>query len=159
MIKDNRSEVHLCEACARDVGLNTKVTSFSLSLPEMLTFLDVEDVSDYRDGTRCASCGMDLIGYKRDGKLGCPKCYSELAGILDPVLAGIHGDRRHIGKSPAHQSSGVTEYARSGMSNARGESVESLQAKLDIAVSEERYEDAALLRDRIRDMTASVKDR
>ena len=63
VIKDMKSEVHLCEGCAREVGLNTKISNFSLSLPEMLTFLNVDEVTDYKDGKHCSTCGSDFLDY------------------------------------------------------------------------------------------------
>lgn len=155
MIKDHRSEVHLCEVCAREVGLNTKITSFSLSLPEMLTFLDIDDVSEYSDGIRCGRCGMDIAAYKRDGRLGCSQCYSDLKAILEPVLAGIHGENRHIGKFPANSPGINPAQVYSDKGADRRESVESLLARLEAAVTDERYEEAAVLRDMIRDLKNS----
>lgn len=159
VIKDMKSEVHLCESCAREVGLNTKISNFSLSLPEMLTFLNVDEVTEYKDGKHCPTCGSDFLDYKRDGKLGCPECYNNLAEYLVPVLAGFHGDKRHIGKSPVfNENSGINEKVfkdeKSKMVNT-----DDLQSQLDSAVNEERYEDAAVLRDMIRDINMSLKQK
>jgi hypothetical protein len=35
IIKNVKSEVHLCEACARGIGLNSKLSNFSLTVPDM----------------------------------------------------------------------------------------------------------------------------
>lgn len=159
VIKDMKSEVHLCEACAREVGLNTKISNFSLSLPEMLTFLNVDEITDYSDGKHCSVCGYDFIDYKRDGKLGCPECYTNLREFLEPVLTGFHGDKRHIGKHPAfNEDAGFKSKAPSAVKNDTA-SAENLKAQLDAAVREERYEDAAVLRDKIRNITMSLKQK
>ncbi|HNX24623.1 MAG TPA: UvrB/UvrC motif-containing protein [Spirochaetota bacterium] len=152
-----KSEVHLCENCAREVGLNTKISNFSLSLPEMLTFLNVDEVTDYKDGKHCLTCGSDFLDYKRDGKLGCPECYNNLAEFLVPVLAGFHGDKRHIGKFPVfNEESGFKmKVYKSEISET--ENIDDLQVQLDSAVNDERYEEAAVLRDRIRDINMSLK--
>ena len=57
VVKNMKSEVHLCEQCAREVGLNTKISNFSLTLPEMLTFLNIDESPDFRSAGRCHSCG------------------------------------------------------------------------------------------------------
>jgi len=157
VIKDMKSEVHLCEGCAREVGLNTKISNFSLSLPEMLTFLNVDEVTDYKNGKHCSTCGSDFLDYKRNGKLGCPECYSNLAEFLEPVLAGFHGEKRHIGKFPVfNEEAGFKgKVFKSGKKEVTA--AEDLQAQLDSAVNEERYEDAAVLRDRIREINLSIK--
>jgi len=159
IIKDIKSEVHLCEVCARDVGLNTKISNFSLSLPEMLTFLNVDEVTDYKDGKHCSICGSGFIEYKRDGKLGCPECYNNLSEFLEPVLSGFHGEKSFIGKSPVYNEHPVI--TGKVFKNEKIEAVKAsdLQAELDLAVNEERYEDAAVLRDRIRDLNLSFKQK
>jgi protein arginine kinase activator len=156
VIKDIKSEVHLCEECAREVGLNTKISNFSLSLPEMLTFLNVDEAADYSDCRRCSTCGSDFIEYKREGKLGCPECYNNLAEFLEPALAGFHGDKRHIGKFPVYNED--TGFAGKVMKREKSviESIIDMQAQLDQAVNEERYEEAAVLRDKIREINLSL---
>ncbi len=159
VIKDMKSEVHLCESCAREVGLNTKISNFSLSLPEMLTFLNVDEITDYKDGKRCSTCGSDFLDYKRDGKLGCPECYNNLSEFLEPVLAGFHGEKRHIGKFPVYNEDAGIQTGTFKFDNNAAENTSDLQAQLDSAVSEERYEDAAVLRDRIREISLSLKQK
>lgn len=158
VIKDMKSEVHLCEMCARDVGLNTKISNFSLSLPEMLTFLNVDELTDYSDGKHCQVCGSGFMEYKKEGKLSCPECYNNLSEFLAPVLAGFHGEKLHIGKSPVYsEDNGLAEKTykkeKSGFDNRAD-----LQSQLESAVIEERYEDAAVLRDKIKEINFSLKN-
>lgn len=157
VIKDIKSEIHLCEVCAREVGLNTKISNFSLSLPEMLTFLNFDEAADYTDPRRCDTCGCDFIDYKKEGKLGCPECYNNLAEYLEPVLSGFHGDKRHIGKFPVYNEVAGTVNRVLNEVKDTSDGISDLQAKLELAVSEEKYEEAALLRDRIREITLSIK--
>jgi hypothetical protein len=86
IMKDIKSEVHLCEHCAREVGLNTKISNFTLTLPEMLTFMNVDEVNDFQGKKRCSTCGCDFIEYKTNGKLGCPDCYLILPISLNLLL-------------------------------------------------------------------------
>lgn len=157
VIKDIKSEVHLCEGCAREVGLNTKISNFSLSLPEMLTFLNVDEVADYNDGRQCRNCGTDFLEYKKDGKLGCPECYRNLAEFLEPALSGFHGDKRHIGKFPSENGNAVFKEISIYNNKINADNTADLQSQLEAAVNEERYEDAAVLRDRIKEINLSLK--
>ena len=153
IIKDVKSELHLCENCARDIGLNAKLSTFSLSIPEMLSFLDVTEFDEGPEEKACAACGVTFLEYTRSGKLGCHECYTHLGPSLASVIAGYHGAMRHTGKHPCHAeyvdvraSEGVT------LSRPAGTSAEEYRALLDQAVWEERYEEAARLRDAIRDI-------
>jgi len=157
IIKDIKSEVHLCEQCARDVGLNTKISNFTLTLPEMLTFLNVDEVNDYQGKKRCGRCGCDFIEYKKNGRLGCPDCYIELADQLEPVMNSYHGDAKHCGKFPSFNNGENSVYIKPVKQDADSENIQKLQAELEEAVREERYEDAAVLRDRIIEMNGSFK--
>lgn len=159
VIKDMKSEVHLCEACAKDVGLNTKISNFSLSLPEMLTFLNVDEVSDFKDGKRCSICGSDFLEYKRNGKLGCPECYNNLSEFLEPVLAGFHGEKKYIGKFPVYNDETGFKAKEFKIDKTDTEKTSDLQGELDLAIKEERYEDAAVLRDRIRELNLSIRQK
>jgi len=155
VVKNIKSEVHLCEQCAREVGLNTKISNFSLTLPEMLTFLNVDESPDFRETGRCHSCGCSFAEYKKNGRLGCPDCYEYLSEELAPVLNSFFGDKRHMGKSPIISTPRkITVPEPSGPATLPG--INELQAELDTAVKEERYEDAAVLRDRIRELSSSL---
>lgn len=155
VVKNMKSEVHLCEQCARDVGLNTKISNFTLSLPEMLTFLNVDETQDFRDQKRCHSCGYSFSDYRKNGKLGCPDCYDYLADELAPVLTSFFADKRHLGKSPRIASAQKNVIVEVTPVTAESD-IDILRTELESAVHDERYEDAAVLRDRIREISSSL---
>jgi protein arginine kinase activator len=153
IIKDVKSEVHLCESCARGIGLNSKLSNFSLSIPELLSFLDINEIEDSADGSMCKSCGITYLDFSREGKLGCPDCYLYLNDSLKSAILGYHGATRHIGKHPINTGSDPRDQS---LVNIRvlseKKSVNELKKQLDKAVFDERYEEAAVLRDRIREI-------
>jgi protein arginine kinase activator len=153
IIKDVKSEVHLCESCAREIGLNSKLSNFSLSIPEMLSFLDVSEVDEVTAGSVCKSCGLSFMDYSKENKLGCPDCYVHLEDSLKSVIAGYHGAIRHVGKQPSGLA-GVAAgtYARTVRTLPPKQSLDELKKQLNRAVYEERYEEAARLRDRINEL-------
>lgn len=155
VVKNMKSEVHLCEHCAREVGLNTKISNFSLTLPEMLTFLNVDESPDFRNAGRCHSCGCSFTDYRKNGKLGCPDCYDYLSDELAPVMASFFAEKRHIGKSPARTDDRKINRPETP-AEAPLSGVEELRAELDAAVRDERYEEAAVIRDRIREISGSL---
>jgi protein arginine kinase activator len=159
VIKDMHSEIHLCEICANEVGLNAKISGFSISIPEMLTFMNVDEITDYKDSRFCTACGLSFIDYKKDGKLGCPECYNNMSEIITSVIAGYHGEKRHIGKSPIYNEKAYYSDADLKNYKVNSENADDLQLQLDSAVNDERYEEAAILRDKIRDIKLALKQK
>jgi protein arginine kinase activator len=157
VIKDMKSEIHLCEACANEVGLNAKISNFSLSISEMLTFLDVNEITGYNGDKYCATCNSSFTDYKRDGKLGCPHCYNNMSELITPVITSYHGEKKHIGKSPIYNEKEY--YSNDDLRNYKvnDETTDYLQAQLAMAVDEERYEEAAILRDKIKNIKLTLK--
>jgi len=152
IIKDVKSEIHLCETCAREIGFNSKLSNFTISISEMLTFLDNKEVLE-PGSSYCANCGFSLAEYRSSGKLGCPDCYKHFRDFLSPILLSIHGEKKHIGKIPANISSRSEYRSRDAGRAIKSKPLQELQSELESAVSEERYEDAALIRNKIKDIT------
>ena len=140
IIKGVRSEVHLCEQCARDIGLNSKLNSCSLSIPDMMSYLDEGAVGN---GEVCRSCGCSSADLDGSGRVGCPHCYEDLAGPISALYPEVMAS--YAGKHPSSVK------ADSPVRQEPPEqSASYLKKQLDEAVREERYEDAAKLRDLIR---------
>lgn len=148
IIKEERSEVNLCESCAKEIGLNSKLSKFSISLPDMLSFMKMDELPEREvndDSLVCQTCGMTFSSYARQGKLGCSDCYNYLEDAIVKIIKGYHSDKKHIGKIPKT----VYETDAENKISADVSAVDELQERLRNAVSEERYEEAAILRDKI----------
>lgn len=92
------------------------------------------------DGPTCPACGYEYRRLQETGMLGCPDCYAAFRSQLLPMLRRYHGDVSHVGKLPrAH-----------GPRAALRREIAQLKALLEQAVSQESYEEAARLRDAIR---------
>jgi protein arginine kinase activator len=155
IIKSNKTEIHLCEKCAREIGLNSRFSNYSLSVPDMLSFLEPDEIRDVANADVCGSCGTSFIDYKKTGKLGCPECYLNLRQALLPVISGYHDGIKHIGKAPENYigtRTPVKTRIESQAGAGASETLTDLKKKMDAAVQEEKYEEAADLRDRIRRM-------
>jgi protein arginine kinase activator len=151
IIKNVKSEIHLCENCAREIGLNAKLSNFTLSIPEMLSFLDANEINERSDDLRCKTCNYSFIDFSKTGKLGCPDCYESFKDALAPTILSHHGEKKHIGKSPVYGITSLKEAPARASSDMHASCAE-LQRQLKSAVLEERYEDAAVLRDRIKEI-------
>lgn len=85
-------------------------------------------------GRVCPSCGETERELKEKGLLGCEQCYDTFSTVLDPVFRRVQWHTRHI-EAPG-QSDGP-------------ERVRELRQRLDQAVKDEAYEEAAKIRDEI----------
>ncbi|MDA0346434.1 MAG: UvrB/UvrC motif-containing protein [Verrucomicrobia bacterium] len=130
-------KIDLCETCAKEKGV-TDPNGFSLA--DLLSSgIDGEDMDPSTSDLVCQDCGFTPEDYKKIGRLGCPSCYENLAPMIAPMLTHMHKGIQHIGKVPHN-------------SLARLESqfeLSEINEKLQLAVEEERYEDAARLRDQL----------
>jgi len=155
IVNNVNREIHLCEQCAREVGLNTGSSGFSLTVPEMLTFLDIKDVSGNEEARVCQTCSLKYTDFKRSGKFGCSDCYVYFPQV-HPVLEKKMSGMPYPGKIPENYSAGSDVHEEFVMEDEpafftiEAEDAESLNVLLQQAIDEERYEDAAMYRDRLR---------
>jgi protein arginine kinase activator len=97
---------------------------------------------------RCPRCGFTQADFKKAGRLGCPDCYKTFAEGLEGLLKSMHKGTRHAGKVP--------ESLR--QSRDLSDRLKSLQKKLAKAIDEENFEQAAQLRDEIKQMSAKLSN-
>jgi len=141
---DNKQQVDLCEECAKTKGVDDP-TGFSLA--DMLLGLgpsqEIEQAGG-EAGLKCPACGFSQADFKKAGRLGCPACYQTFAEPLEGLLKTMHKGTRHAGKVP--------ESLR--QSRDLSDRLKQLQKQLAKAIAEEDFEEAAILRDEIKQTTA-----
>jgi len=133
-------EKNLCGYCAASEGYN----SFSHnSLTEMLSsvFGDVLSSGSEKATTRCNCCGASFSDIAETGKVGCSECYKTFYSELLPYLKRVHGSTRHAGKVPNRAPLIV---------KPKEDTVEGLRLKLNDLVRREMFEEAAVIRDKIK---------
>jgi protein arginine kinase activator len=141
---DKMQKVDLCEECAKSKGMNDP-TAFSLAdqLFGLGAALEIEQAGG---GTalKCLACGFSQADFKKAGRLGCPECYETFAEPLGGLLKTMHKGTRHVGKVP--------EALR--QNRDLSDRLKLLQKKLTKAIDREDFEEAAILRDEIKQTTA-----
>jgi protein arginine kinase activator len=145
---DKMQKVDLCEECAKTKGVNDP-TGFSLA--DLLLGLGASQEIDQSSGgaeLKCPRCGFTQADFKKAGRLGCPECYKTFAEGLDGLLKSMHKGTRHAGKVP--------EALR--QTRDLSDRLKVLQKKLNKAVEEEHFEQAALLRDEIKQMNVKLSN-
>jgi protein arginine kinase activator len=131
-------EVHLCGSCARKAGLPMgPPPEMGLdAVLEKLVLKHVDALVGDLARLRCPDCGLTFLEFRIEGRLGCPRDYETFAAGLTPLLRGTHSASRHVGKQPRRR--------RTSLSRLR------LRALLREAIACENYEEAARLRDLLR---------
>jgi len=132
-------ELHLCEDCAQKFlydpqknGVKTEGGSEEL-----------EELASSK--TACSMCGIKFVEFRNSGRLGCANDYTEFRDELMPLLENVHGDTRHVGKTPRRLPS----------TRKMNNELMQLRKMLNQAVTKEAYEEAARIRDRIRQLETS----
>lgn len=88
---------------------------------------------------RCPVCDCSQRDFERQGRFGCPACYTTFAGLLPPLLGKMHRDVKHHGKIPLRGAGRAAVRHRLAL----------LQAELNQAVRTQEFEGAAQTRDAI----------
>ncbi|HEY2787184.1 MAG TPA: UvrB/UvrC motif-containing protein [Fimbriiglobus sp.] len=143
IVNKKKRQMHLCEGCARKQNLITDDPAPQLNLQPLLQLImgQMGLLPVDTGGLLCPTCGLKYAQFRATGRLGCPDDYDAFRPALEPLLERIHRGLRHAGKVP------VAERAKAAAAHLAG-----LKDDLAVAVSDERYEDAARIRDRIRKM-------
>ncbi len=136
----------LCEECASKQGLAGKEGGAMPS--DALGGKSKAGRQPASGGRSCKDCRHTYQEFKKTGRLGCPRCYSEFEDILEPAFRTMHRGVRHRGKVPARHRD---EDRLLG-------AIRDCQEQLEEAVGREDYEQAARLRDEIKRIRGQLSD-
>jgi protein arginine kinase activator len=145
IVNGQKKELHLCQACAEKQQL---LQEQELNLPAILQALIGQHVGPRTDELArltCPACGIKYMEFRAAGRLGCPHDYDVFRLGLEPLLQRIHRSGKHVGKTPRRRPPDA----------ARQAELMALHRRLRAAVEAEAYEEAARLRDLIRQKDAT----
>jgi protein arginine kinase activator len=149
IVNGHKKETHLCQACAEQQQLiKHQELNLSVILQTVIT-PHLAPPSDEVSRTVCSSCGIKYMEFKAEGRLGCPNDYQVFRAALTPLLERIHRAVRHVGKVPHHARRAQQRQAE----------LLELRRQLSRAVEMEAYEQAARLRDLLREKEAADEPR
>lgn len=149
IVNGKADEAHLCTECAAKLGVDKNPGAagmFTGFMNPFEIFSSVFSPAQVQGGKvkRCSECGISFDEIAKSGKVGCPHCYTEFYEELMPSVRKIHGNAKHMGSLPKEAGS-----------QAKAErSAEELKEKLRLAVEQQNYEEAARLRDMIKELEA-----
>jgi len=142
IIDEQMNELHLCEECARKKSAQME-QQFGLS--DLLAGLaEFEKPAEDKEtiASKCSNCGLTYKDFKKIGRLGCGECYIAFKKFLIPLLKRIHGSNFHTGKCPVT----VTKATKKTVD------LQDLRCRLQKAIETEAYEEAARIRDQIKEL-------
>lgn len=154
IVKGQKIVRHYCEFHAQQAGL--LVPGITTPINEMLThFVKMHSSGAAAPGEKadscppsppcppCPGCGLTMAQFRESSLLGCPQCYEAFGQPLASLIErNQDGATHHIGKMPH----------RAGDSAQRQQMLFRMRKKLNDAVIQENYEQAARLRDELRRM-------
>ena len=136
-------EYNLCSSCAAQNGYATN--SITGMLASMLGDMQSPKLQNQKT---CSVCGATFSDIAHSGKMGCGECYNTFKEEILPYLKRVHGATHHTGKIPNRAPLIV---------KSKEKTVEELRQELTRMVAEEKYEQAAKLRDKIKEMERNLK--
>lgn len=140
-------ERHMCESCAATEGLSTKAPDpVNVMLEKFVKMgANMQEAAQ----RSCPHCGVTFGEFRSQGLLGCARDYDEFRDLLLPVIERAQGGAtQHDGRSPGQTTPADPTAVK----------LHRLRRDLDRAIAEERYEDAAKLRDDLSALNASEGD-
>jgi protein arginine kinase activator len=141
VIGGKKIKLALCAKCAAKKGLLAIPLKKDLS-PESL----LSGTSTDGDNIRCQRCGLTYREFTKNFKFGCGECYNSFRDRIIPLLRRIHGASQHTGKERKKLNQGAKKEKK----------ILELKRRLKEAIEKERYEDAAKLRDEIKETKNAI---
>ena len=154
------SEQHLCEICAQTLDLPHAPALQKAQLDIWKLLQITAKQTRRKGGPTCPGCGLQLEEFRRKGRLGCPRCYEAFAAHLGELFERVHGARQHVGRLPGADAAGAADEATldgetvvdAHVDRDRERRLVDLRQKLEVAIKEEAYENAARLRDELKQL-------
>lgn len=156
IINGEKTEQHLCEDCATEYTsfqMGTPIINQELTLGSLLSTIlgNYYGNSNYEKDQvekelHCEGCGMTYSEFMHVGKFGCNQCYDSFQKVLEKSIKNIQGSDTHTGKKPKGFET-KTEKLVKDLSET-----DKLSIRLQDAIEKEEFEEAAKIRDKIRDL-------
>ena len=144
-INGKKKEIYLCSKCAKELGLD----DFNFGLSNF--FFDTvntpatyaEARHELKENKKCKVCGFSFDDIVNLGKFGCSNCYETFHDKVDNVFLKMHGKNRYKGNKMNVK-----------VTTNKEETIKKLEKELKESIEVENYENAAKLRDEIKELKA-----
>lgn len=130
----------ICYECASKTRNSDVMVGHELDFNSFFgTFLNT-GLPPKSNASKCKCCGATFLEIAKTGKVGCGQCYETFFDELYPSIKKIHGKTKHAGKIAGSTSKELRIVNE----------LEKIKADLAIAVANQDFENAVILRDRIK---------
>ncbi len=136
-----KNEWNLCSECAQRLGV-MPMNPFSFG------DLFQQTTADIPPEISCSCCGTTLADLKKTGLVGCEHCYHDLRMGIMPIIRSVQKTTHHIGRTPVGYDAGAL--LEQFEDKADLNELQILQNDLSEAIAKEDFENAAVLRDKIK---------
>ena len=134
IVNGKKSSINICSACASGESLFDNFGS-------LLSFGGRGEST-----SSCPVCGMTAAELTRKGRMGCGSCYDTFRIQAKSMLKKIHGTSVHTVTDEKATADGIKKEAPLSEKSE----LDILKEKLAKAIAEEKYEEAAVIRDQIK---------
>ncbi|HWQ73531.1 MAG TPA: DNA helicase UvrBC [Desulfitobacteriaceae bacterium] len=145
-IKGQTEELNLCEPCSQKIHEFNIFIQPGIVVPDFLQalfgFMSQPEKSGIPQEESCPRCGITFNQITRAGKLGCSVCYDKFEPQLESLLRRIHGGGQHVGKIPLRRGAAIKDKMQ----------LQNLKEQLAGLIQQEKFEEAAVIRDQIKQM-------
>lgn len=153
IVNGKKEEMHLCRECAEKLGVLDEFDFDPFTTDSLFGNLLGAGAAAFNSLTgidRCGYCGSSFNDIVNSGKVGCAHCYEKFENKLAPSIEKLHGRTKHVGKNVTYYEDDVKEKVnKKSTENKLINKVDELKKELKQAVKEQRFEDAAVIRDKI----------
>lgn len=156
-MEGNLQELHICNSCCSqhqlDLTHDPKPIQDIIAITELGSSEQHQDTKEHDDEVvaisedddlHCDQCGISFEQFNKNNRFGCAACYDAFAERLDNLLEELHGSQQHAGRSPNSESKHNQVLAKRI----------SLEKRLKDVIAEERFEEAARIRDQLKELDA-----
>ncbi len=164
VINGVKKEIALCDECRKKLGIQ----GLDFNIPIDFSSFFGDFLNEYDDSSlfpmltkpkqlKCDNCGMTYDEFMKEGKFGCSNCYNVFDSKIEPILKRIHGESKYLGrkgKVPKVTNTVGNDTSVDPSSKAdqnKNPDIAELKKELKKLIKEEKYEEAAVLRDKIKE--------
>lgn len=159
IINGKKEEMYLCEECARELGVMDEFDFEPLTMDSFFGNLlgaGAAALNSLAGVERCTYCGSSFNDIINSGKVGCAHCYDRFDDRLAPSIEKLHGRTKHVGKHVTYTEEPDKKDKQPDSKDNKASEIseeDKLKAELQTAIKEQRFEDAAVIRDQIKNLS------
>ena len=138
---------HYCEKCAPNFyPFTNELPKEPISIQQLLANWQAPK-NVRKEQLRCTGCGYTYAHFRKTGRFGCAKCYDTFIDQMPKILQPIQADLQHVGAMPTAVENKKTIKKQ----------ITELRDQMQFAITQEAFEEAATLRDNIRELETRLK--